>query len=81
MKKIIKLSASWCEPCKALQNVINSTDLGDVTVENIDIDNDMDIAQLYKIRGVPTLIILEDGIEINRSSGLINKEQLLELVA
>jgi thioredoxin 1 len=79
-KVLLKASASWCQPCKNLQNVIETTDLVVDEIQMIDIDENPDIAKEYGIRGIPTLILYEDGTEIRRTSGALTKEQLIQFV-
>ena len=47
-----------------------------VPVEEIDIDEKTDMSVEYKIRGVPTLVMLEDGKEIKRVSGVKSVDEL-----
>ena len=51
--KILKFQASWCQPCKALSNVIKSSGT-QVPVEEIDIDNDPTLAAKHRVRAIPT---------------------------
>mgnify|MGYP003341748214 FL=1 len=66
MKQLLKFSASWCQPCKALAGNMKYVDFGDVEVKEIDIDENFEEAQKFNIRGVPTLVLLEDD-EIGRA--------------
>ena len=75
MKKVLKFSASWCGPCKALAMTMNSV-MTDVEIENVDIDENMELAAKYGIRGVPTMVMLEDGHEVKRVSGALTKDKL-----
>jgi thioredoxin 1 len=79
-KVLLKASASWCQPCKNLQNVIDSTELNVDEIQLIDIDENPDFAYEYGIRGIPTLILYEDGSEVRRTSGALTKEQLIQFV-
>ena len=47
-----------------------------VPVEEIDIDEKTDMSVEYKIRGVPTLVMLEDGKEVKRVSGVKSVDEL-----
>ena len=72
--KILKFSASWCAPCQMLSKVIASIDT-DIPFEEIDIDENQQYAQQFGIRGVPTLIMVDNdpvtGLqEIKRRSGM-----------
>lgn len=76
--KVLKFSATWCGPCKMLQATIDSIH-PPVDIQNVDIEEDFEVARQYNIRGVPTLVMLDDsGNEIKRVSGTKTKEQLLE---
>jgi thioredoxin 1 len=78
-KVLIKFSASWCSPCKVLTSIIENNPPAIPLIE-IDIDEDYELAAKYKVRGVPTLIVVENGEEINRKVGLLTAVQLREFV-
>jgi thioredoxin 1 len=80
MKKLIKFSASWCQPCKSLAGNMKYVDFGDVVVEEIDIDENFDKAKSYGVRGVPTLVLEEDGKEVKRTSGVLMADQIEEFI-
>ena len=75
MKQVLKFAASWCQPCKALSMMLENQPGGE-SIEEIDIDKDMDRAIQYQVRSVPTMIMLEDGKEIKRKVGLPTNEEL-----
>ena len=57
---VIDFSAEWCGPCKMLAPVMEevSEELGDsVSFYNIDVDQNMDIAQQYRIVSIPALLV------------------------
>ncbi len=70
-----KFSAEWCGPCRALAPVMNEIkgNFSNVKFEEYDIDEYSDITEKYGVRSVPTVIIIKDGIEVNRFSGLSSK--------
>lgn len=80
--KALKFYAEWCGPCKGLSMVINGAkDKLPMTVEDVDIDNNIFMAQDFKVRGVPTMVIVDDsGNEIRRKTGMMTEEQLLEFM-
>ena len=56
-------------------------EMGDrVVVAKIDIDECMDIAQQYGIMSVPTMILFQNGAEIERAVGFRQKTQIEELI-
>ena len=80
MKQLYKFSASWCQPCKSLAGNMKHVDFGDVELIEIDIDYDGDKAAEFKIRGVPTLVFMQDGVEVRRKSGVLMADQIEELI-
>ena len=72
--KILKFGAEWCSPCSAQDDILESVDT--VPVEHIDVDESGERATEYNIRSVPTLVILNDGEEIERFIGVTQLEQI-----
>lgn len=81
-KVLIDFYADWCGPCKMMGPVVEeiAEEHSDVKVVKIDVDNAEDIAIKYQIMSIPTLVVVKDGQEVNRSIGLISKEKIEELI-
>lgn len=74
--KVMKFYADWCGPCKALSNTLEGVET-DVVIESVDIDHDSTVAMKYGVRGVPTMIMVEDdGTEIKRKTGAMSKAEI-----
>ena len=80
--KLLKFYADWCGPCKGLTMIINGAkDKINIAIEEYDIDNEMMMAQEYKVRSVPTMVLVDDtGAEIKRQVGMVSEEKLLEFL-
>ena len=78
MKTAKYFSATWCGPCKVFKPVMNEIVGEGYYVEFIDIDNMSDLASKYNVRSVPTVVIEENGKEINRFIGALPKQQIIE---
>lgn len=76
MKKIYKFYASWCGPCKILSKTLSSIE-SPIAIEEIDIEANSELTQQFNVRGVPTLVLLEDGVELKRKVGVISAEEFL----
>ncbi len=68
MKKIVRFTASWCGPCKMLAKTLEQIET-DVPMEVIDIDEQPELATEFGIRGVPTLVMVEDNVAGKRLVG------------
>lgn len=77
--RIIRFTASWCQPCKQLANMLNEIDKS-TFIEVVDIDENPDVAGDFGIRSVPTLVMLDGNTEIKRTTGVKNKQQLQEWI-
>jgi thioredoxin 1 len=77
MKRILRFTASWCQPCKVLaKNLESAKNNNNVPIEVVDIDVHSDIAMEYGIRSVPTLVMKDGNIEIKRFSGVRSLKEL-----
>jgi len=77
MKRILRFTASWCQPCKMLATSLNEVNTP-VPIEVFDIEENEDLAVNYGVRGVPTLVMLDENIEIKRSVGYKTTKELEE---
>jgi thioredoxin 1 len=82
MKKIIRFTASWCQPCKALASILEEANTNfNIPIEVVDIDVHQEVAIEYGIRGVPTLVkIDENGNVAGRMVGVKAKNLVEEFL-
>ena len=76
MRKILYFTAAWCAPCKALSPIMDSLQ-GQINFDKIDVDSNTDLSTQYGVRGVPSLVLVENGKEVNRLTGIQSKESIL----
>jgi thioredoxin 1 len=77
MKKVLRFTASWCQPCKTMNGVLEEIK-PTLPFEVIDIDVHPEIAADFGIRSVPTLVMMDETIEMKRITGIKTKQQLTE---
>ena len=79
MIKVLRFTASWCGPCKALAPIVETVK-GHIPVDVIDIDEEVNVvlATKFGVRGVPTLVMLDDDKEVKRLVGMTSKDKLNE---
>jgi thioredoxin 1 len=77
MKQILYFTASWCGPCRMLGPIMESVK-GQVNFSKLDVDVEQDLAVKYKVRSVPTLVLVENGVEKNRLVGVHQSPEILK---
>lgn len=80
---LIDFHADWCGPCKALAPILKQVkeELGDgIKLIKIDVDKNQPLAMQYQVRGVPTMILFKDGKPLWRQSGVIPKDEILNII-
>ena len=82
MKKILKISSDYCEPCKSLSKAFDSIKHQfPYEIEEINIDDDPDFHyKKYNLQGVPTLIITRNDIEVRRHVGDMTANEIKSFV-
>ena len=76
MRKILYFTASWCAPCKTLSPIMDSLQ-GQINFDKNDVDTNTDLSAQYGVRGVPSLVLVENGNEVGRLVGAQTKETIL----
>jgi len=77
MKTMKYFSATWCGPCKTFKPIMNEISGEGYSVQFIDIDQQQDLAARYNVRSVPTTVIEENGMEVDRIMGSVSKQQVM----
>ena len=77
MKTAKYFGATWCGPCKTFKPVMNEVVDEGHSVQFIDIDQQQDLAARYNVRSVPTTVIEDNGMEVDRFVGAISKQQVI----
>ena len=75
---LVDFNADWCGPCRMLKPIIDSLseEREDYEFVSVNIDTNEELAEEYGVLSIPCLVIIKDGKEVNRSVGLLPKEEL-----
>ncbi len=79
---LVDFNADWCGPCRMLRP--NLEEIAETRVEgkivSVNIDSNSELASKYDVSSIPCLVVFKDGKEINRSVGLVPRENVEELL-
>ena len=79
---IIDLYADWCGPCKMLAPVLAELEgeYSDVKFCKVNVDNDPDIARMFKVQSIPFVALVKDNTFVDMSVGYVPKEAIAKLI-
>lgn len=73
---LIDFWATWCGPCMRQGPVVEELAEEGYAVGKVDVDQNMALAQQFRVVSIPTLTLFKDGAEAQRFVGLTSKEEL-----
>jgi len=80
---LVDFSATWCQPCRAIAPLVDQLAgeyQGRVKVTTVDIDESPATAQKFRIRGVPTLLMIKEGKVVGQQVGAVPKAKIQQLI-
>ena len=79
---LVDFWASWCGPCKMLAPLLEELAASnpELTVAKVNVDENPELAMVYRISAIPSLMVFKDGKVVNQSVGFQSRESLEALV-
>ena len=80
---LVDFWAEWCGPCRALAPKLEEIDVemgSRITVFKVNIDENPETPTKYGVKGIPTMVLFKDGIEVEQLVGNQSKEDIVKLV-
>ena len=74
MKQVLYFSAEWCGPCKMIKPILNKLQ-SQMSITFIDADVSAETCAKWNVRNVPTLLVVNNGVETGRLVGSAITEQ------
>lgn len=80
---LVDFWASWCGPCKMLSPIVEqlSEELSQVKICKVNIDEQSELAEKFKVMSIPTLLVFRDGELVNKAVGVKPKSEILEILS
>lgn len=82
MITVKRYTATWCGPCQALAPIMNElkSEMSNVNFVTLDVDQNKEAASQDNISSVPTIIIMKNGQEMHRFSGVKPKSVISSII-
>jgi len=79
---VIDLYADWCGPCRMLAPTLEELEreYKEVKFCKVNVDNDPDIARLFKVESIPMLAFVKDNTFVDVSVGYVPKASIVKLI-
>jgi thioredoxin 1 len=80
---LVDFYADWCGPCKTITPHLETVAqelAGQASIIKIDVDRSQRIASTYQVTSIPTLILFNNGKEVNRIVGVRNAKDIKEFI-
>lgn len=79
---LVDFYADWCGPCQMLSPIVDqiANERKDIKVCRINVDKEQDLAIKYDVMSIPTLVVIKNGEEVNRTVGLVDKNEILDMI-
>ena len=80
---LVDFWASWCGPCKTIAPVVEELAkeyTGQIKTVKMNVDENMETPNNYNVRSIPTLILFQEGNELDRLVGVVPKSTLEDMI-
>lgn len=79
---IIDFHAEWCAPCQQMRPIIKAVKETNQDIKFLDLDVDVnpELAERFNVRSIPTLLLLKEGTEAHRTTGVYTEKGLKRII-
>ena len=74
--------APWCGPCKQVAPIVEAIgeERDDIIVGKVNVDEEMELAQRFRVLSIPTLLVVRGGEVTAKAVGFRTREEILKLI-
>lgn len=79
---LIDFWAPWCGPCQMVLPIIAelAEEVTDAKICKVNVDENIELAQRFRVMSIPTLLVVKDGEVVKREVGAKSKEEILSML-
>lgn len=78
---LVDFWAEWCGPCKMIAPIIDQLSIelqGKIKVAKVNVDNSPNLAGMFNVMSIPTLLIFKGGMPVDQIVGAMPKDRLMD---
>ena len=79
---LVDFYADWCGPCRMISPIVEelSNEMQGVEFIKVDVDSEPELATLFGIRSIPTLMLFKNGQKVDQIIGFVTKQKLEKFI-
>lgn len=79
-REVYFFTANWCGPCQQAMPALRSIVAAGQPIQFVDVDREPGVVARFRVTSIPTTIVVEDGLEVGRRTGVVSQQQFENLI-